>query len=136
MKRSLALLLAVVALASVALAGEKSNLPRQIVVARYVYVTDFLGRSDLSPSVHSQDRQAIYDVQQALKQWGRYTVVYLPQEADIVLVVRSGRLVSAQGTGGIPVGGTPIGYPRPSDIPNSPFPGAGCTERTEASIRT
>jgi len=121
MKRSLALLFAVFVLAAAALAGDKSNLPRQILHARYVYVTDLQGRSDISPAMQTDDRHAVNEVQDALRHWGRYIVVLRPEEADIVIAMRSGRLIAARGTSGIPVGGVQIGYPR-GDVPNSPPP--------------
>jgi hypothetical protein len=36
----------------------------------------------------SEDRQAIADVQDAIREWGHYIVVYRPQDADMILAVQ------------------------------------------------
>ena len=62
--------------------------PGTLVNARYVYVTSYDGDQfdhDLLP----EDRQAISSVQDAIQKWGKFTLVYEPQQADIVLVVMS-----------------------------------------------
>jgi hypothetical protein len=44
-----------------------------------------------SPSVSAPDRQAIADVQDALRSWNRYTLAVHPEQADVILVVHRGR---------------------------------------------
>jgi hypothetical protein len=62
--------------------------PGTLVNARYVYVTSYDG-DQFNPSVLPQDRQAIASVQEAIEKWGKFTIVYKPQEADMVLMVES-----------------------------------------------
>jgi hypothetical protein len=58
------------------------------VNARYVYVTSYDGdQYDLN--LLPEDRQAISSVQDALQKWGKFTLVYQPNQADIVLMVTS-----------------------------------------------
>ena len=56
--------------------------------ARFVYVTSYDG-PQFSPYLRLEDRTAIARVQKAVQGWGGYTVVYRPQQADIVLAVQS-----------------------------------------------
>jgi len=62
-------------------------MPRLVDNARFVYVTAYDGPS-LSANVLPEDRQAVADVQDALKKWGKYTVVYEPGQADLILAVQ------------------------------------------------
>jgi hypothetical protein len=62
--------------------------PGTLINARYVYVTSYDGdqfRTDLLP----EDREAIKAVQDAMQKWGKFILVFRPQEADIVLMVQS-----------------------------------------------
>jgi len=72
-----------------ALSREKSRqiMPRLVADARFVYVTTYDGPS-WSSNVLPEDRQAVSDVQDALTKWGKYTVVYEPGRADLILVVQ------------------------------------------------
>ena len=72
-----------------ALAREKPRqvMPRLVADARFVYVTTYDGPSE-SANVLPEDRQAVSDVQDALIKWGKYTVVYEPGKADVILVVQ------------------------------------------------
>jgi hypothetical protein len=74
-----------------AFAGKKPSLPAMIVNARYVYVTGYNG-SEFSPRSFPDDRRAITDVQDSLKKWKKYIVVYKPEDADLILLVRAGRI--------------------------------------------
>jgi hypothetical protein len=62
--------------------------PGTLVNARYVYVTSYDG-DQFDPNLLPEDRQAIATVQDALQKWGKFTLVYQPQQADIVLMVTS-----------------------------------------------
>ena len=62
-------------------------MPRLVADARFVYVTSYDGPS-WSKNVLPEDRQAISDTQDALKKWGKYTVVYEPGHADVILAVQ------------------------------------------------
>ena len=59
----------------------------QLVSARFVYVTTYDGPPWFS-NVLPEDRQAVGDVEDALRAWAKYTVVLRPDEADIILVVQ------------------------------------------------
>lgn len=56
--------------------------------ARYVYVTSYDG-NQFDYRILPEDRQAIANVQNAVQAWGRYIVVYRPEQADIILAVQS-----------------------------------------------
>jgi hypothetical protein len=93
MKTVLSGAIAIVLLAGLATAApEKSQVvpdfPGTLVNARYVYVTSYDG-DQFNPAVLPEDRQAIASVQNAIEKWGKFIVVYKPQDADIVLVVES-----------------------------------------------
>jgi hypothetical protein len=62
--------------------------PGTLVNARYVYVTSYDG-NQFDPDLLPEDRQAIGSVQDALQKWGKFTLVYQPGDADIVLMVTS-----------------------------------------------
>jgi hypothetical protein len=62
--------------------------PGTLTNARYVYVTSYDG-DQFNPDLLVEDRQAIGAVQDAIQKWGKFTLVYEPQEADIVLMVMS-----------------------------------------------
>ncbi|HZZ15397.1 MAG TPA: hypothetical protein VFE08_05500 [Candidatus Sulfotelmatobacter sp.] len=62
--------------------------PGTLVNARYVYVTSYDGEQ-FDPNLLPEDRQAIGTVQDAMQKWGKFIVVYEPQQADIVLMVTS-----------------------------------------------
>jgi len=79
----------------------KSNLNRMIVRARYVYVTSMNG-DETTPGVLASDREAIYAVQEALRKWGHYQIVYHPAQADLIFLIRTGRAASATVSGRIP----------------------------------
>jgi hypothetical protein len=63
--------------------------------ARYVYV-EAIGGDVFNPELYPDDRRAIADVEQAIYEWKRYVLTYNRQQADLVFVVRKGRLASAQ----------------------------------------
>lgn len=65
----------------------KQVMPRLVAQARFVYVTTYDGPS-WSNDVLPEDRQAVSDVQDALIKWGKYTVVYEPEKADLILAVQ------------------------------------------------
>lgn len=77
-------------------------LPKLVVHARYVLVTTNAGDDLTNPHVMPDDREAVVDVQNAIKKWGRYTLVYQAKDADLILVVRKGRL--AESVPGVRVG--------------------------------
>jgi len=62
--------------------------PGTLVNARYVYVTSYDG-DQFNPNLFPEDRQAIGTVQDAMQKWGKFTLVYKPHEADVILMVMS-----------------------------------------------
>ena len=62
--------------------------PKTLTNARYVYVAAYDG-DQFDPNLWPDDRAAIANVQDALRQWGRYVIVYRPQDADMILLVQS-----------------------------------------------
>jgi hypothetical protein len=60
--------------------------PGTLVNARFVYVTSYDG-DQFSPHLFPEDRQAISTVQDAMQKWGKFILVYEPQQADIILMV-------------------------------------------------
>jgi hypothetical protein len=95
----------------------------QLLHARYVALgfetaNGFLGEweteSFVSAKILPEDRQALANVSDALKKWNRYIVTIEPRQAELLIVVRSGRLASAGGgirihTGSIDPTGTNTG---------------------------
>ena len=62
--------------------------PGTLVNARYVYVTSYDG-DQFDINLLPEDREAISAVQDAIQKWGKFILVYEPQQADIVLMVMS-----------------------------------------------
>jgi hypothetical protein len=62
--------------------------PGTLANARYVYVASYDG-DQFNANLLSEDRNAIGAVQNAIKQWGKLTIVYRPSEADIIILVTS-----------------------------------------------
>jgi len=93
-----AILAAVLLATTLALAApkaSKANAPQNIpafpgtlVNARFIYVTSYDG-DQFNPNLFPEDRQAIATVQDAMQKWGKFILVYEPQQADIILMVMS-----------------------------------------------
>lgn len=83
---ALALMLTVVA-AVAAPSNYEQPFPGTLINAKYVYVTAYDG-DQFDGRLLPEDRQAIASVQDAIQKWGRYTVVYRPSEADMILAVQ------------------------------------------------
>jgi hypothetical protein len=93
--------------AGVAVAQQAYNpLPKLVVHAKYVLVTTYQGYDLSSPNVMPDDKQAVLNVQDAIKKWGRYDLAYRTKDADLILLVRKGRIVEAQPGMQIGVGST------------------------------
>ena len=86
MKRVVWISLAALLLAATAIA-QPAPFPGILKNARYVYVTSYDG-SQWNPNVSPDDRAAIGEVQDAVRNWGHYVVVQEPKFADITLVVQ------------------------------------------------
>lgn len=80
---------------------------RALLHAQFVYVTSMTG-GQFKASTYETDRAAIDIVQNAIQTWGRYTLVYKSEDADLIFNVRAGRPlearagVSATGGTGVP----------------------------------
>jgi hypothetical protein len=70
-----------------AVAQQPTVMPELVVHAQYVYVTSYDGPS-WSPNVKQDDKKAVGDVVTALQKWGKYTVVFQPERADIIIAVQ------------------------------------------------
>jgi hypothetical protein len=70
------------------------KLPAAFEQARYVYVEAEDGQ-EFNPRLNPDDRDAIADVDKALYDWKRYIVTIRRDQADLIFVVRKGRLASA-----------------------------------------
>jgi hypothetical protein len=62
--------------------------PKALANARFVYVAAYDG-DQFDPNLLPDDRAAIGNVQDALRAWGHYVIVYRRQDADMVLLVQS-----------------------------------------------
>lgn len=62
--------------------------PGTLINSRFVYVTSYDG-DQFNPHLLPEDREAIGAVQDAMQKWGKFTLVFQPQQADIILVVMS-----------------------------------------------
>lgn len=77
-------------------AKDKAAFPKQIVTAQYVLVTTYFSDNLADPSIPPADRQAVIDVQNAIRDWGRYTLVYDRKAAELIFLVRKGRTAEAR----------------------------------------
>ena len=125
MKLTTPVVVALALVAPLALAKDKKkhDVPEMLNTARFVYVAAEDG-DIMNPRLFPEDRQAIADVQDEVKDWNKYAVTLNQNEAELMMVIRKGRLVGAQAHGGVGIGSGPelgAGYPgsrSPAD-PNS-----------------
>lgn len=102
---------------------KKKTMPAVFGTAKYVYVQAEDGNA-YRPGLLPEDRQAIFDVEDALRKWNRYTITINPDEAELIFYVRKGRVASATLGGAV---GTQAG-PRQGPMPGqrrSGGPGGG-----------
>jgi hypothetical protein len=108
MKRSLFLLIlgstSLSLLAQAKPGKQKVDLPAVFKNAQYVDVESYDGDAS-NPRVILDDRNAIYNVEQRLKDWHRYAVVYERDRADLVFLVRKGRIASVTPRVEVGIGG-------------------------------
>ena len=83
-----AILIILAMLGTAAAKGNVPQLPRILSNARFVYVTAYDG-DQFDPQLLPDDRAAIARVQDAIGKWGKLTLVYRPQDADVILAVQS-----------------------------------------------
>jgi hypothetical protein len=109
-------------LPAVVLAQKKTKkpiVPEVFAHARYVYVEAIDG-DEFNLNVYPADRIAIGEVRDAIRAWGRYIFTIDRDQAELVFVVRKGRLAGAEATGTIGVGGQ---YPQTGPL-GGQFPGS------------
>jgi hypothetical protein len=107
-------------LASVA--PSEAGPPALLVEARYVALgydlgAGFVSDTDLRVDVLPEERTALQRIRAGLDAWNRYVVVLRPGDAELLIAVRKGRLVSVGGgASGTPTsvvaGGGPVGVGR------------------------
>jgi hypothetical protein len=96
---------------------KKPNVPEVFAHARYVYVEAIDGE-EFNPNLYPADRMAIADVRDALHKWGRYALTMDRNQAELVFVVRKGRLAGAEARGTVGTGGPyPQTGPQDGQIP-------------------
>jgi hypothetical protein len=121
--RKLLALTAIVLCSALASAKKKTVLPADVLRARtvLVIVDPSAGVDMRDPNVNRVARQ---DVEKALDQWGRFTLVQDGLTADLVVMVRKGNGKLVQQTiGGTPINGTP------------PVSGGSTTTPTQSTTR-
>ena len=91
---SVALALGLAAPLALAKDKKKKDVPAILNTARFVYVEAEDG-DIMNPRLFPEDREAIADVQDELRDWKRYAVALKQSDAELVMVVRKGRLVAA-----------------------------------------
>jgi hypothetical protein len=125
--KPIAVALAVVAPLALAKDKKKDNLSALFSNARYVYIQAEDG-DIMKPGLFPEDREAIANVQDALKDWHRYALTINRGDADLIIIVRKGRLAAAQVHGGVSTGtqpGVSGSYPnRNPGAPGNSNPGA------------
>ena len=80
--------LALTTLSAAASSGNPPQMPRTLANARFVYVAAYDG-DQFDPNLLPDDRAAIGRVEDAIEKWGKLTLVYRAQDADIILMVES-----------------------------------------------
>jgi hypothetical protein len=98
---------------------KKKTTPAMFANAHYVWVKAEDG-DIYTPGLLPEDRQAIMDVDDALRSWNRYVLTPSQEGAELVFIVRKGRVASAR------IGGT-VGTAnpqRPGSYPRQPQTGA------------
>lgn len=79
---------------------KQPSLPAALNEAHTVYVEAVYGR-EFDANLDAPDREAIADVRDALRGWNRYVFTSERGEADLVFVVRKGRIAEGESRGGV-----------------------------------
>lgn len=83
-------------------AKSKDTLPPILLSSHFVYV-EALDGDQFDPHVIPDDRHAIVNVQQAIQNWKHYIITVKRGDAELIFVVRKGRIASVQP--GVGIGG-------------------------------
>ena len=107
------------------LAPVEAGPPALLAEARYVALgydhgAGFVSETDVRAEVLVEEREALQRIRSGLEQWGRYVVVVRPEQADLLIAIRKGRLASFGG--GVSIGGPSSG--RPGPVGTGPMAGA------------
>src|ERR1051325_363979 len=99
---------------------DKRELSDHVLAAQFIYVTGWHG-NEFDFQTPADERSAIVRVQNAIRDWHRYQLVFHPDQADIMLVVKPSHLGMVQGGvnagSGIPNIG--VGVPAPGRTPST-----------------
>lgn len=104
---------------------KKIVLPEDVLEARTVLVVVDPG-AGIAMDAPNANRQALDDVENALRNWGRFRLVRSEYNADLVISIRRGNGKIAQPTiGGVPVDNRPVVVEPTTDagIQSPPMPG-------------
>jgi hypothetical protein len=112
---------------------QKAELAAVFKNAQFAYVEAYRG-DEFNPNLVPDDRQAISQVEQGLKDWKRYTVVYQRDRADLVFLVRKGRIASVTARAVVDIRSQPHDRnpSQPDPTRSDPSPGAGVGVDAEA----
>ncbi len=100
MRRVACLLLVAAFVSTCAFAQTNKAFMNRIATARFILVTTENG-DPINPNVMPEDRQAVFAIQKQIQDWKRFTLVYKPEDADIILAVRTGGMV--RGNSGVSI---------------------------------
>jgi len=106
--------------------GQQSKKPETLAIlasAKFVFVEAYDGPdspgSVRDPRVTPEDREAVANVQNAVQKWGYYILTMRRSEADLVVLVRKGRVVNAYSGGHVGNGIPPSSQASSSQIPEA-----------------
>lgn len=95
MKRALLLALVAAIALPVCAKKRKSELPMQVVSAQFVYITSLHGDT-FNPNTTPEEREAMNKLEAYVRSWGRYKVVYRPEDANLMLIVKTASMVEGR----------------------------------------
>jgi hypothetical protein len=95
MNRKMSFGLIVLLLGVPILAQKKEEIPKSFTTSQFVFVETVYGAvndTPVDPRVSAEVRTAVSRIEDALRTWGRYQLAFRRSEADLVFVVRKGRI--------------------------------------------
>ena len=100
--------------------------PALLAEARYVALgydhgAGFVSETDVRAEVLPEEREALQRIRVELEEWDRYVIVVRPDQADLLIAIRKGRLASFGG--GISVGGPSPGRVGGGPVGTGPMAG-------------
>jgi hypothetical protein len=97
--------------------SKKSDAPAMLTTAHFVFVEPYLAKGEgtiYDTSVSPEDRDAVNNVVDALQNWGLYKLAVHPNQADLVIFVRTGRATRSYNGVHVQTGRTTPDAPSPS----------------------